>query len=47
MPIFVLEWWKNGAPDRMKLGTLMSLLFRLFHTDAQTESVDRGRGTDP
>jgi hypothetical protein len=23
--IFVLEWWKNGAPDRMKLGTLMSL----------------------
>jgi hypothetical protein len=20
---FVPEWWKSGAPDRMKLGTLM------------------------
>jgi hypothetical protein len=24
----VLEWWQNGAPDRMKLGTL-TLLFPL------------------
>ena len=27
VPIFVLEWRKFGAPDRMKLGTPMSLLF--------------------
>jgi hypothetical protein len=29
VPSFVLEWWKNGAPDRMKLGTPMSL-FQLW-----------------
>jgi hypothetical protein len=23
VPSFVLEWWKNGAPDRIKLGTLI------------------------
>ena len=28
VPTFVLEWWKFGAPDRMKLGTAMSLLVR-------------------
>jgi hypothetical protein len=21
VPSFVLEWWKNGAPERIKLGT--------------------------
>ena len=26
VPIFVLEWWENSAPEGMKLGTLMSLL---------------------
>jgi hypothetical protein len=25
VPSFVLEWWKNGAPDGVKLGTPMSL----------------------
>jgi hypothetical protein len=25
VPKFVLEWWKFGAPERMKLGTRMSL----------------------
>jgi hypothetical protein len=29
VPSFVLEWWQNGAPDGMKLGTLMGLLFRV------------------
>ena len=23
VPSFVPKWWKNGAPDRMKLGTRM------------------------
>jgi hypothetical protein len=23
VPSFVPEWWKNGAPDGMKLGTIM------------------------
>jgi hypothetical protein len=26
VPDFVPEWTKNGAPDKMKLGTLMSCL---------------------
>ena len=26
VPVFVLEWWENGAPEEMKLGTAMSLL---------------------
>ena len=26
MRIFVLDWWNFGAPDKMKLGTAMSLL---------------------
>ena len=30
VPTFVLEWWKFGAPDGMKLGTPMSL-FSLYN----------------
>ena len=28
VPTFVLEWCRFGAPDRMKLGTLMSLFVK-------------------
>jgi hypothetical protein len=27
VPSFVPEWWKNGAPDRIKLCTPISLLY--------------------
>ena len=30
VPSFVPEWWKIGAPNRMKLGTPMWLLFHSF-----------------
>jgi len=31
VPGFVLEWWKFGAPERMKLGTRMLLKLLTIH----------------
>jgi hypothetical protein len=31
---FIPKWWKNGAPDRMKLGTLMYLFLLLIAKEA-------------
>jgi hypothetical protein len=42
--IFVLEWWKFAAPEKMNLGTRMSWL-RLLISD--TEFLDGGRVPDP
>lgn len=42
VPSFVLEWWKFGAPDKMKLGTAMSLsVLCNFSLDALADALPR------
>jgi hypothetical protein len=47
VPRFVLEWWKNGAPDRMKLDTPMSLFFLLISKNPSDQARLRRPTVDP